>query len=408
MGRLWTLFFSFLFLGLLFSCSNGSPGRVVRPDVVEKGDTAYRTLLIYMAAENSLDDYAGYDISEIVEASVDVPHDCRLFVYVDDGSFPTMYQYFRLTNGDSGNSVFHLFNNDVCSSDTAALGYVMDYILENYPTRKLDLVLWSHGDGWLRGPENKAPQRSFGIDNGENSGSNDTESVMEIEELAALLERMPVKVDRLMFDACFMQCVEVVYALRNAVQWIVASPAEIPGNGAGYASILQAFFLSDGTKDIIDLYLKEYETEYAGAVLSAVRPAASVQLAEATAYYVKKYFNSAKRREYDDVFAYLPGAKYNASKQYPSYFDINSVMMKYLTAEEYGQWREALDSVVVYSASSPRWYSMICGRTLGYNIFEGCGMSIYMPQNASRSQELNARFKTTEWYDAAGWSSAGW
>lgn len=406
--RLWMPFLSFLFLCLSFSCSDGLSGRVVKPDVVEKGDTAYRTLLIYMVAENSLHNYAAYDIAEIVEASVDVPRDCRLFVYVDDNSFPIMHQYFRCTDGSAGNLTFHPFSKDVCSSDTAALGSLLDYILENYPTRKLDLVLWSHGDGWLRGPESAAPQRSVGIDNGKNSYSNDATKAIEMEELAALLERLPVKVDRLMFDACFMQCVEVVYALRDAVEWIVASPAEIPGHGAGYATVLQAFFLSDGPMDIIDLYLKGYETEFAGAVLSAVRPAASVQLADATAYYVEKYFNSGKNREYDDVFAYLPGGKYSASKPYPSYFDMNSVMLKYLTADEYAQWRKALDSVVVFSASSPRWYSAVCGRTLGYNIFEGCGMSMYMPQNSFLSQDFNESFRTTEWYDAAGWSSAGW
>ena len=397
-----------LSLLLHISCSDGATALVVKPDTVEKGDTANRTVLVYMAAENSLKDYARYDLAEIEEFSVDVPRDCRLFVYVDDGSFPTMYQYFRLTDGESGNSVFHLFDTDVCSSDTAALGHVIDYILKDYPTKKLDLVLWSHGDGWLPLSRSESPQRSFGIDNGDNSYRNNTVGTIEIDELAALLERLPLKVDRLMFDACFMQCVEVVYDLRNSVDWIVASPAEIPAEGADYSSVLQAFFLSDGPEDIIDLYIKGYETEVAGAVLSVARPAASVLLAEVTSTYVQKYFNVGKKREYDDVFAYLPGGKYNGSQKYTSFFDMNSVMAKYLTSDEYVRWRAAFDALVPCVAYSPRWYSALCGRIITYNVFEGCGVSMFMPQNNASLTQLNEAFRTTGWYYAAGWHAAGW
>ena len=401
---------SMLFLSFLqCSCSgDGISGKVVKPDVVEKGDTARRTLLVYMMAENSLDNYAGYDLEEIAAAAADIPSDCRLFVYVDDGSFPTMYQYFRLTDGGSGSSVFHPFSSDVCSSDTVSLGGVLDFILNDYPTEVLDIVMWSHGDGWLRGARNRAPMRSIGIDNGNNSYSNNVTATIEIEELAALLERLPVKVDRLMFDACFMQCIEVAYALRNSVEWIVASPAEIPGNGADYSTLVPAFFNSDTPYGLVDVYLDAYEQELAGAVLSVVSPRKSVHLADVTYGYVNKYFDVSKKREFDDVFAYLPGGKYYGSKTYTSYFDMNAVMQKYLTADEYLHWRVALDEFVVCSASSPRWYSAVCGRALKYDFLNCCGVSMYMPQNFSYSQRFNEDFRTTEWYSAAGWDAAGW
>ena len=114
-------------LMLLTSCSNEPVRLNVVPDVVEKGDTARRTLLVYMMAENSLDKHAGYDLEEIAAVAGSVPRDCRLFVYVDGASFPTMYQYFALTDGNAGSSVFHLFDHDVCSSDTTTLGVVLDY-----------------------------------------------------------------------------------------------------------------------------------------------------------------------------------------------------------------------------------------------------------------------------------------
>ena len=394
-----------LLLTLLVSCCRGPE---VKPDVVEKGCTARKTLLVYMMAENSLNYYASLDVDEILQAVPSIPRDCRLFVYVDDSSFPQLTQYYRMTSGETGCSRFQPFNTDVCSSDTAALGTVLDFILKDYPTETLDLIMWSHGDGWLRGPLNSAPQRSIGIDNGKNSSSNKVTETIEVEELAALLEALPTKVDRLMFDACFMQCVESAYALRNAAEWIIASPAEIPGDGALYSTLVPDFFNSDGPEDIMDSYIKAYEAEPAGAVLSAVHTGYMQNLADATYAYVIKYFNSEKKREYTDVFSYLPGGRYNGSPAYPSYFDMNVVMKKYLTADEYIGWREVFDSAVAYVASSAKWYSAVCGRVIGYEMSVGGGMSMYMPQHYSRNEKFNSDFKTTEWYSAAGWRQAGW
>ncbi len=394
-----------LLLMLVSSCSRETISIPVRPDVIAKGDTARRTLLVYMMAENSLSSYASLDVDEIVEAVPGIPRDCRLFVYTDDSGHPLLTQHFRMTNGDAGNSNTVLFSTDVCSSDTAALGALLDYILDVYPTRTLDLVMWSHGSGWLRGPLNAAQQRSIGVDNGNNSFSNKVTETIEPEELAALLKRLPAKVGRLMFDACFMQCVESSYALRDVAEWIIASPAEIPGDGALYSSMVPCFFSSDGPQDIIDSYIGAYANEPAGAVLSAVSAKDMQYLADVTYSYVIKYFNTAKKRDYADVFSYLPGGRYS---EYPCFFDMNAVMCKYLAPEEYAHWRGALDKAVPYVISSPCWYSAVCGRQVAYDSLIGGGISLYMPQAHSRNEKLNADFRTTEWYSAAGWQAAGW
>lgn len=397
-----------LFVVSFVSCDSepASPG--VLPDVIEKGDTARSTLLVYMMAENSLSSYAANDVNEIVEAASSVPRDCRLFVYTDDNGFPRLVQYFAMTDGGAGSSEYLPFSADICSSDTSTLGAVFDYILNDYPTQKLDLVLWSHGSGWLRAPLNSAPSRSIGVDNGENSHSNSITSTIEIEELASLLERLPVRVGRIMFDACFMQCVESAYALRHAAEWIIASPAEIPGDGALYSSLIPLFFDTDEPECILDSYIESYCNEPAGAVMSAVCTQEMQNLADVTFSYVIKYFNKDKKRSYADVFSYLPGGKYNSNPAYPSFYDMNAVMKKYLTTSEYSHWREVFEKAVVHVATSSRWYSAICKRVIEYDSAVGCGISLYLPQNNSRNEVLNSDFRSTEWYSAAGWQTAGW
>lgn len=397
---------SFLFI-FICSCDNDVNGGKHEFNGVQKGDTAVRTLLVYMMAENSLGvNFDSLDIKEVAEAAVDVPSDCRLFVFVDDESHPRILQFYNI-DGEGANETLHPFADDICSSDTASLGATLRFLLDDYPTRSLDIVLWSHGDGWLPG-KHAAPMRSVGIDNGWNGFSNISESVIEMDELATMLENLPVKVSRLMFDACFMQCVEVAYALRNAVEWIIASPAEIPGNGAPYNTVVGAFFASDGVEEILECYKAAYEGEYMGVVLSAAYMPAMQQLADITYAPVCNYFNINKKRDYIDVFAYLPGGVRTASWTMPCFYDANAVMKKYLSASEYAIWSEALSKAVPHLVTTGEWYSSYKGRVLPVDTLSCGGISMYMPQTSSYNVTLNDAFSRTEWYRAAGWEMAGW
>ena len=399
-----------LLLTLLESCifELKLPVPEPEPDVIEQGDTARNTLLVYMMAENTLSGFAGYDLKEIVQAVPSVPADCRLFVYVDDNTSPVLTHHYLLTNGEVANSSYNVFDDDVCSSDTAALGAVLDYILDDYPTQSLDVVLWSHGDGWLPDKARTAAQRAIGVDNGKNVYSDKTTRAIEIPELAALLEQLPVKVNRLMFDACFMQGVEVAYALRNAVQWVIASPAEIPADGAPYETVVGAFFASDGVEGIIDCYKAGYVGDFMGVVLSAAYMPAMQGLADAAYPNVCEYFNSGRKREYVDVFAYLPGGARGLYGMMPCYFDANAVMKRYLNEADYLAWRRALDAAVPYAVTTGSWYSAYVDRNIMVDTLVYSAISMYMPQAASRNESLNVDFSMTEWYRDAGWSEAGW
>ena len=400
----------FLLLLVVFvSCGRNPLPSPAKPDVIAKGDTARRTLLVYMMAENSLTDYALTDVAEIKKAVPQISSDCRLFVYVDGCESPKLTQYYRLTDGKVGYTDMTLFANDVCSSDTAALGAVLDFILDDYPTKSLDMVLWSHADGWLPDyARNSAPNRTIGVDNGKNTHSNLTKKAIEIAELAALLERLPVKVDRLLFDACFMQCVEVAYTLRNAVRWVIASPAEIPGDGAPYEFVVKAFFDTDGVKCIMDGYKAAYDDGYMGVVLSAAYMPAMQRLADETYSNVCTYFNSNKKRDYLNVFAYLPGEKNGLYGPLPCYYDANAVMMGYLSDVDYAMWKAALDAALPYAVTTGSWYSSYLRKSEPVDLEKYSGISMYMPQSSSRYNSLNVAFSATEWYRAAGWSEAGW
>ena len=401
-----TVIFSFLLLAFA-SCRDIVPDDGDGNSGVQKGDTAVRTLVVYMMAENSLASFAATDIEEIRKGAVSVPSNCRLFVFVDDRDCPRMLQ-FKNDDGIVIEEVVNDYTNDFCSSDTAALGSVLRGLLDDYPTRALDLVMWSHGDGWLPDYSRTAPMRAIGVDNGKNSYSDRTARSIEIQELADVIGSLPAKVDRLMFDACFMQGVEVAYALRDAVEWVIASPAEIPGDGAPYDTVVGEFFASDDVEGVIDAYMAAYEGEAMGVVLSAAYMPAMQRLADVAYSIVCNYFNSSKKREYIDVFAYLPGGANGYCGYMPCFYDANAVMRKYLTDGDFAVWKEALVEAVPYAVTTGSWYSAYVNRNISVDNSVYSGISMYMPQTTSRYTQLNAGFSNSAWYGAAGWDAAGW
>ena len=397
-----------LFAGCDYSDALEESDKSVLPQIKPfiKGDTVSRTMLIYIMAENSISSFLSTDFSEIKVGAYALPDDARLFVYFDNSdttSLPALYQYHPY-NGRLIENVVYSFNEDVCSSDTATLGKVLDVIFDNYPTDNFDLIMGSHADGWIRHQAKSAPHRTIGIDNGKNSYTNVITKTIEIDELATLLERLPVKVDRLMFDACLMQGVEVAYALRNAADWIIASPAEIPAYGAPYDKVVPLFF--DAYSDVEDImyeYKKAYDNEYYGVVLSAIRTSYLQEFADSTRRYVEKYFDIASPRNFYNCTSYVPG-------NIPAYYDMNSVMKSVLDVADYESWKNVLGNVFPYViiSNSKMVYSAIAGGRIVY-ISSDCGaVSAYFPQDRVANRRHNEDFKTTEWYKAAGWDVAGW
>ena len=142
--------------------------------------------------------------------------------------------------------------------------------------------------------------------------------------------------------------------------------------------------------------------------MSAVRASEMQNLADVTSLYVSKYFGEDKQYDYSSVFSYVPGGDYTSGRPYPCFFDLNAMMRKILSAEDYFHWRKAYDSAVVKLAASPGWYSLVCRRVLEFDVEAGGGMSAYFPRHDSDNAVFNADFRTTEWYRAAGWQAAGW
>ena len=409
LGRcfLWALL---LFSLCLVSCS-GEDAPYYDPPI-EAGTEAEQMLLVYIAGDNNLSNNAQDDLQELLRAAVNVPSDCYLLAFVDENDAyyggsrnPRILRFFNNAGVGDYYTVKN-FASEVASCDALAMKDILEWVLLNYPSKKYDLVLWSHGTGWLRDDGRNIEQYSFGLD--ETNPSNCSKRHIYIEELASVLEGLPMQPHRLMFDACFMQCIEVAYALRNSADWIIASPAELPAAGAPYDYLVPLLFKSStGIQELLDVYVSSYKNTDMGAVLSAVRCDVLEELADVTAAVVKERFMRGAVSGYYGLLAYLPNGRFTSTERMPCFYDAASVVWGFLPSADYEQWRAVLDKAVPYRSATTRYYSDL-KKTYVYITDPWCGISMYMPREGSNYSSLNADFATTEWYAAAGWNETGW
>ena len=358
-----------------------------------------RTVLVYMAAENTLSSFTQEDIDEMVQAAGNISKNNRLFVYVDNYSLPKILSIEIGEEGSQAKTV-HQYTEEHNSGDPETLALALDWITTNAPSESYGLVLWSHGEAWI--PAKTPAQRVVCQDSG-------SRSWMEIPEIADVLTNFP-KMEFILFDACFMQSIEVAYELRNITNYIIGSPAEIPAPGAPYNRIVEAMFSSTNcANSIAENYYQEYseenitingdDSESYGVCLSVIDCSQLEFLAQVTKETIAKYISTESEIELEGAQRYY----LRDSNTRPEYYDMNGYMKKLLTdIEDYAHWSYALDRAVPYKRTTPHWYSDYTGiekvDTENYS-----GISCYVPKSTTSRAKLNAKFQTTSWYHAAGW-----
>ena len=368
-----------------------------------------RTVLAYIAADNSLSSFATSDIAEMVKgyAAIDAAGKSNLLVYVDDGNAPRLVQ---ITKGASGNVVektIHNYNKQN-SLDVSVMSEVFKRVFDNFPADSYGLVLWSHADGWIQSPT--AVTRWFGQDVSGNT-------YMDISALKETLSSAP-HFDFILSDACFMQSVEVAYELRNCANYFISSPTEIPGPGAYYVDMVPAMFKETTTKAnlakaVAAGYFDYYNNLYTGTLgsndnwtmgvsVSVIESDKLEALAAATKKLLPQKILGGANIATSDILCYDP---YRSNY----YYDMDGLMKSLsFDVSAYTTWKAAFDSSVIWSGTTTKNY---CTDSFGNGHMTSMagfsGLSIYIPRGTSTSN-LNTFYRTYEWYTDGGWSDTGW
>lgn len=380
-----------------------------RDDVPEPKEPRYKhTVIVYMAADNSLSVDSNADIDEMKSALGRIPEGCQVVVFHDDNNALHKPQLLLLRS--EGYSVYKEYANEMNSADAKVVGSVLAEVMGTFPSDEYSLVLWSHGSNWKveNGSASKVSSRAVLQD--VNSGGQNG-SWLNIAELRGVLKGLPQRMHFLMFDACFMQSVEVAAELYDLTNWIIASPVEIPGVGAPYNMIMEGLCCKD-IRGIVNNY-HDYCIEGSkrkGVLLSAIDCTEFDAFAAVTSQYVPEVFRKDAMPSLSGVQLFAPRFRTDKTDwPIPSY-DIRSVMAHLLDKDDYEVWETQWRCTVPYCVSDDKWDTIYIGS--GYNSLTDAdhygGVAMSVPDAIYENRGWNDNFSSLRWYGMAGWDKTGW
>lgn len=204
----------------------------------------------YFCADNNL--YNGFltNYNQLIESSKNIKN-TDIIIFLDS----PFYSYiFEINDGKS--DTLKVFDN-VNSGDFENISNFFSTFYK-YDYEKRIMVLWDHGNGWYNFT---TKDKSIFFDN----HPFDFISITEGEFKNIFLDiynKTKKKTDILIFDACLMQSVEVVYEIKDYVSFVVGSEGIVPYNGFPYDKILPCIDTLKDPQDIAKIISEKYFEHY--------------------------------------------------------------------------------------------------------------------------------------------------
>ena len=257
-----------LTLATLAACSKEEPG--YNPPAL-----ADRTVLLYMPGQ-SLSTYYKNNIQGIHTAVTDrALGNGRMLVcwQPEKQTSAVMLEIYYDRNKRRSETKTLKTYDDFNAGSAADVQRIFADAAELAPAQNYGLIIGCHGKAWIPASGGVLPYslrsaepdddvwttapgakttRSFG----------DTGYELDITELASAIETQSFRFDYLIFDDCFMANIETLYDLRRAVDYIVASPCEVMGDGFPYDRIVPHLFEGNGVLSSLEKACWEFWNLY--------------------------------------------------------------------------------------------------------------------------------------------------
>lgn len=330
-----------------------------------------KTVLVYMVGNNNLASDAANNMQGLMAGYV--PEDDNLLVYYHTSSQkPVLIKIFKDETGAAVQDTVYRFPGRN-SSTAESLKSAMQVTGTMFPAEEYGLFLWSHGTGWL--PKGHYNTRSFGSEDG-----------LEI-EIPALVKAFPYKLSFVVFDACLMGGIEVVYQMKDSVDYVISSPAEILSMGFPYSKIMRHIFKTPMDLEAVAQEYYDYYNgqsgQYRSATISMVKTSALEEVAQASKAVFDKYRENIKNLTTEDVQRY-----YRFDKRW--FYDYGDFIRQIAPAEDAAPVMEALEKAVVYKAATPMFLDIYI------NPAKYSGLSTYIPISPSESA-LDEYYMGLDW-----------
>ncbi len=366
------------------SGSQSQPGRLPTQEV-------RNVMIMYSAGFNSLSSPLTVDLEELENNFVPSASSrtdnillvlSRRKIYDDSTPIaPVLYRIYKDREGTVIKDTLLKWDEKKQATDPSLLQEVLLYAKNEFPAKGYGLVLSSHGSGWIPDPD-RATKGASVMSVGQDS---DTGRVHEM-ELYEFVDAIPYELDYVLFDACFMACVEVAWALKDVTTMVGFSPTEIMSDGFNYSTLAERLIGSSEPDPlaVCEDYFAQYtdpsqRTPYASITLVDTRK--MNPLAEVCRTLFEKYRTSIAALRSTQVQTYFrPGR----NPWLDHLFDLRHMLVKAgISAEETAAFDQALSQCILYERHTDYFMSL--------PLINVCGLSVFLPSSGNDS--LKAFYK---------------
>ena len=270
------------------------------------------------------------------------------------------------------------------------------------PAESYGLTIGCHGLGWV--PAGAPSPRSYLLDEpmpgalitrSDTRAFGDPNHQLDISQLAEAVDGLPYRFDYLIFDGCFMANIETLYDLRNAFDYVIASPCEILGFGFPYERTVPYLFAAGQPRlhhicyEFWYFYQydwdspKDVKNEQSGCISLAVMSELDA-LAEIVAA-----IQAGETREYDpETLQYYEGMSQHV------FYDLGDYIRAICTDENlYARFEMQLNRTFPQESrlNTPSFYSAYNARLNRIDVYSGVSTS-------EPAQQFADLYKETTWY----------
>jgi hypothetical protein len=426
----------------IVSCSQDLSDFTIRPENGnEQGHSLraqseiYRNIfIVYSMGFNNISSYLRADLQELTANAEIYNSRDRIIIFShlrkgnERQAAPVLTE---LRTDDFGNIIcdtLEVFPTNTHSVDAKTVRNVLTKIKDSYPAKSYSILFSSHGTGWA--PQNYCATPSSFESSVSGGGAwsvrkkedlvpkihwtyPEDSSIPMVKSIGAesisgenveinindLADNIPMKMDFIIFDACFMGGIEVAYELRNVCDKIVASQTEVIAEGMDYITMTSYLMKNSGPdlegfcRNYFDYYNNHQQALYRSATISLIDTRKLTPLAEAC----KEIFESRRSQ-----IAALEGKKIvqpyyqrTYSNLHGWFFDLESIIINSgASQEQLTKVKNALDQCIIYKDATETFF------TTEIKIDHHCGLSMYLPYK--NRTYLNDFYKSLEWNMATG------
>ncbi len=346
-------------------------------------------LIVFMQGDNGLENFMDVNLQRVITAYYDLPETARVVVFYDRGNYTRLTELY-LDDGMVKQRLIEEYNSALSSTDPAFVRQVFQRIEQEVEADSYGLILSSHGGGWVPSEiydlylyyDWEPLATTASLEAAPLFYGQDGYDCMELPDLSEAIATFHY--DYILFDACFMASVEGLYDLRHNADYIIASSAEVLGDGFPYQDIIPLLFRPDhGLRLSCEAFMRLYEGR--SATISLVKTEKLDPLADAVRRVVAANDGSIDIEQiqgYESFPVHL-------------YYDLEQHVEQMTDDEQLrSSFRSALSDAVVFTDHTPTFFST-AWREATIELPRSCGLTCHVERE--EFPDTHAAYLQTAW-----------